>query len=80
MQMVVILLMMSFCPKGSVEDLIEQVSSNNPTNNQVIIHADRDASYQSVATIVDICNRERVASYRILVAEETPNLKHQRLG
>lgn len=58
--------------KNSVEEIIAQAVIDNPTNQQVIIHADRDARYQSVATLIDVCNRAKVASYRVLVAEESP--------
>jgi biopolymer transport protein ExbD len=57
--------------RSSVEEIIAQAVIDNPTNHQVIIHADRDAKYQSVATIIDICNRGKVASYRVLVTEES---------
>ncbi len=59
-------------PPSSVETIINQSAIDNPTNQQVIIHADRDVKYKFVATLIDICNRSKVSSYRVLVADTPP--------
>jgi biopolymer transport protein ExbD len=46
--------------KVSVEEFLSKSVVDNPFNQQVIIHADRDAKYQYVATLIDICNRVKV--------------------
>ncbi len=59
-------------PPSSIETILSQSAIDNPGNQQVVIHADRDVKYKFVATLIDICNRSKVASYRVLVADKPP--------
>ncbi|MEQ1829531.1 MAG: biopolymer transporter ExbD [Pirellula sp.] len=56
--------------KGAVEEFIARSAVDNPINQRIEIRADRDVKYKYVATIIDICNRSKVASYRVLVDNE----------
>lgn len=61
--------------RGEPTDLVELerlligAVENNPTNQSVIIRADRDASFQPVVDVMDICNRSGVSDYSVTTQE-----------
>jgi biopolymer transport protein ExbD len=48
---------------ADVERIMRQAVANNPANQSVIIRADKDVRFDSVVTIMDICNRTGVVDY-----------------
>ncbi|MGB0762164.1 MAG: ExbD/TolR family protein [Rubripirellula sp.] len=60
---------------GKVTDLselqsyLEAAVSNNPTNQTVIIRADRNTAFQPVVSVMDVCNRTGVSDYSVTTKE-----------
>ncbi len=60
---------------GKVTDLselqsyLEAAVSNNPTNQTVIIRADRNTAFQPVVSVMDVCNRTGVSNYSVTTKE-----------
>ena len=60
---------------GKVTDLselqsyLEAAVSNNPTNQTVIIRADRNTTFQPVVSVMDVCNRTGVSNYSVTTKE-----------
>ncbi|MAI30233.1 MAG: biopolymer transporter ExbD [Rubripirellula sp.] len=60
---------------GKVTDLsalqlfLEAAVSNNPTNQTVIIRADRTTAFQPVVSVMDVCNRSGVSDYSVTTKE-----------
>ena len=50
---------------SSLESLIDQSVRNNPVNQTVLIRGDREVPYQSIVSIMDICHRVKVPSYKL---------------
>ncbi|MGI9466286.1 MAG: ExbD/TolR family protein [Rubripirellula sp.] len=48
---------------------LEAAVSNNPTNQTVIIRADRTAAFQPVVSVMDVCNRTGVSDYSVTTKE-----------
>ena len=49
--------------------VLEAAVSNNPTNQTVIIRADRATAFQPVVSVMDICNRAGVSDYSVTTKE-----------
>ena len=49
--------------------LLEAAVSNNPTNQTVIIRADRATAFQPVVSVMDVCNRAGVGDYSVTTKE-----------
>jgi len=49
--------------------LLEAAASNNPTNQTVIIRADRATAFQPVVSVMDVCNRAGVGDYSVTTKE-----------
>lgn len=43
--------------------------ASNPTNQTVVIRADRNTSFQPVVSVMDICNRSGVSDYSVTTRE-----------
>ena len=52
------------------ETAIQQAVINNPSNQTVIIRGDKRVAFQSVVSVMDICNRLKVPSYKVTTAPE----------
>ena len=48
---------------------LEAAVSNNPTNQTVIIRADRTTAFQPVVSVMDVCNRTGVSDYSVTTKE-----------
>lgn len=48
---------------------LEAAVSNNPTNQTVIIRADRTTAFQPVVSVMDACNRSGVSDYSVTTKE-----------
>ena len=49
--------------------LLEAAVSNNPTNQTVVIRADRATAFQPVVSVMDVCNRTGVTDYSVTTKE-----------
>ena len=54
---------------ASLEKEIRRAVIDNPTNQSVVIRADRAASFQPVVDVMDICNRVGVSDYSVTTLE-----------
>ncbi len=55
---------------GRLESIISQVITDNPVNQTVIIRGDKTVAFQSIVSVLDVCNRLKVPSYRITAEDE----------
>lgn len=55
-----------------VTSAIQQAVISNPISQTVMIRGDRRVSFQHVVSIMDLCNRLKVPSYKIATSEEAP--------
>lgn len=56
----------------SIEDLqslLESAVSSNPTNQTVVIRADRGSTFQPVVSVMDACNRAGISDYSVTTQE-----------
>ncbi|MEM6471836.1 MAG: biopolymer transporter ExbD [Planctomycetota bacterium] len=56
----------------SIEDLEQQLKASvasNPTNQSAVIRADRQATFQPVVNVMDVCNRSGIADYSVTTQE-----------
>ncbi len=53
----------------AIEDLLKQAVTDNPTNQSVVIRADKSVSFQPVVSVMDLCNRTGVANYSVTTQE-----------
>ena len=56
-------------PLEELERLLRIAVSNNPTNQTVVIRADRQATFQPVVTAMDLCNRTGITDYSVTTQE-----------
>ncbi|QDT02618.1 Biopolymer transport protein ExbD [Rubripirellula lacrimiformis] len=49
--------------------VLETAVANNPTNQSVVIRADRETSFQPVVSVMDACNRTGVSDYAVTTQE-----------
>jgi biopolymer transport protein ExbD len=52
-------------PIDRVETLIRQAVTDNPINQTVIIRGDRRVPFQHVVSVMDICQRLKVPTYKV---------------
>lgn len=55
-----------------LEAILAQSVADNPVQQTVILRGDRRAEFQSVVTVIDMCNRVKVPSYRITTSKDEP--------
>jgi biopolymer transport protein ExbD len=61
-------------PIDEVESTIRQAVINNPVNQTVIIRGDKRVPFQHVVSVMDICQRLKVPTYKVTTsAHETSN-------
>lgn len=48
-----------------LEDVLKTAVANNPTNQSVVIRADRVTTFQPVVNVMDLCNRTGVSDYSV---------------
>ncbi|MEM0924655.1 MAG: biopolymer transporter ExbD [Planctomycetota bacterium] len=56
----------------SLEELEQQLKASvasNPTNQSAVIRADRQATFQPVVNVMDVCNRSGIADYSVTTQE-----------
>ncbi|MGB7326286.1 MAG: biopolymer transporter ExbD [Rubripirellula sp.] len=52
-----------------LQSLLESAVANNPTNQTVVIRADRQATFQPVVNVMDVCNRAGISDYSVTTQE-----------
>ncbi|TWU57394.1 ExbD/TolR family protein [Rubripirellula reticaptiva] len=52
-----------------LQSLLESAVANNPTNQTVVIRADREATFQPVVNVMDVCNRAGISDYSVTTQE-----------
>lgn len=55
---------------GQLEKTIQQAVIDNPVNQNVTIRGDRQVAFQSVVSVIDLCTRLKVPSYKITTEAE----------
>lgn len=54
---------------GDLQGLLEKAVENNPTNQTVVIRADKETPFQPVVSVMDVCNRTGVSDYSVTTQE-----------
>jgi len=52
-----------------LSELLRLAVGRNPTNQSVVIRADRSTPFQPVVSVMDVCNRTGVADYSVTTKE-----------
>ncbi len=52
-----------------LQRLLRVAVASNPTNQTVVIRADRETSFQPVVSVMDVCNRTGVSDYSVTTQE-----------
>jgi len=52
-----------------LQRLLRVAVESNPTNQTVVIRADRETSFQPVVSVMDVCNRTGVSDYSVTTQE-----------
>jgi biopolymer transport protein ExbD len=55
-----------------LESVLAQAIVDNPIQQTVILRGDKRVEFQSVVSLIDLCNRLKVPSYRITTQEDSP--------
>ena len=53
-----------------LEHVMRQAAANNPLTQTVVIRADRQADWQSVASAINVCKKVGIANYTAMMADE----------
>ncbi|WP_153555868.1 ExbD/TolR family protein [Roseimaritima sediminicola] len=54
---------------AEIERLLRRAVADNPTNQSVVIRADKAVSFQPVVNAMDLCNRTGVSDYSVTTQE-----------
>lgn len=54
---------------AQLEEILVRAVANNPTNQSVVIRADRSVTFQPVVNVMDLCNRTGVSDYSVTTQE-----------
>ncbi len=52
-----------------LERLMRASTHNNPTNQTVVIRADKSTTFQPVVSVMDVCNRVGISDYSVTTQE-----------
>ena len=52
-----------------LQQLLRVAVESNPTNQTVVIRADRQTSFQPVVSVMDVCNKTGVSDYSVTTQE-----------
>lgn len=55
--------------ESELEGELTKAVASNPAHQSVVIRADRAVQFQSVVTVMDVCNRTGVADYSVTTQE-----------
>ncbi len=56
---------------GELQKLLKVAKASNPTNQSVVIRADRSTAFQPVVNVMDLCNRSGISDYSVTTADDT---------
>jgi biopolymer transport protein ExbD len=56
---------------GELQKLLKVAAASNPTNQSVVIRADRSTAFQPVVNVMDLCNQSGISDYSVTTADET---------
>jgi len=56
---------------GQLEPILARAVIDNPVQQTVILRGDKRVEFQSVVSLIDLCNRLKVPSYRILAQDDS---------
>jgi len=56
---------------GELQKLLKVAAASNPTNQSVVIRADRSTAFQPVVNVMDLCNRSGISDYSVTTADDT---------
>jgi len=56
---------------GELQKLLKVAAASNPTNQSVVIRADRSTAFQPVVNVMDLCNQSGISDYSVTIADET---------
>jgi len=56
-------------PDQELLTILQQAQADNPGRATVIIRADRRCRWQSVATVMNLCNKAGIRDYRVSTSE-----------
>lgn len=54
---------------ADLQTVLEAAVENNPTNQTVVIRADRSATFQPVVSVMDVCNKTGISDYSVTTQE-----------
>lgn len=54
---------------NELQRLLRIAVASNPTNQTVVIRADRQTSFQPVVTVMDLCNKTGISDYSVTTQE-----------
>ena len=55
---------------SKIEAILRRAVADNPINQMVIIRGDRNVAFQSVVSVIDLCTKLKVPSYKISTEAE----------
>jgi biopolymer transport protein ExbD len=56
-----------------LQRLLQAAVASNPTNQTVVIRADRETTFQPVVSVMDVCNRTGVSDYSVTTHDGPQN-------
>ena len=63
-----------------LEPLLAKSVLDNPVQQTVILRGDKRVEFQSIVSLIDLCNRLKVPSYRIIAQDEAIDSKDIPVG
>lgn len=57
---------------GELAVVMAEAVGRNPTNQTVVIRADRETPFQPVVSVMDLCNRSGVSDYSVTTRDGIP--------
>ncbi|MFN9348229.1 MAG: ExbD/TolR family protein [Planctomycetota bacterium] len=63
-----------------LEPLLAKSVLDNPVQQTVILRGDKRVEFQSIVSLIDLCNRLKVPSYRIIAQDEAIDSKDIHVG
>lgn len=63
-----------------LEKILAKAVLDNPIQQTVILRGDKRAEFQSVVSLIDLCNRLKVPSYRIVAQDDAKDADASKVG
>ena len=52
-----------------LEDALKQAWANNPNQQEVVIRGDKQTTWESIAVVMNLCNRANIRNYKTAIAD-----------